>query len=380
MTTLSRQRSHGLDALRSLAILLVMLFHGQSFLPAVLQPVGRFGWMGVDLFFVLSGYLIAAQLLRQYARTGTIGWRAFYSRRALRVFPAYAVVLFAYVAYPAWREAPVMAPLWQYLSFTYNLFVRYPAQRSFSHVWSLCVEEQFYLVLPLLLTLLLRRPSARRATLAAAAIILAGIACRSWVFLHILRPLGPDDDTFASVYIERIYYPTWTRMDGLLAGVLLAAVERFRPATWNRLRQHGNVLATVGVLLVALCCRLFRDRFDAVDPVAATGTIVGFPLLATGIAALVVSSLGNGPLGRWRIPGATALATLAYSLYLTHKAVLHLCADHLPQRFSEGTWTGAAIFFGSSLATATALYFAVEKTCLRLRGSLRPEPLRDPAL
>ncbi len=374
MTAQPLHRSHGLDTLRAFAILLVMAFHGRSFLPSILDPVGRFGWMGVDLFFVLSGYLIAAQLFREHARTGCIGWRDFYSRRAFRVLPAYLAVLLVYVARPGWREAPAMAPLWEYVTFSYNLFVRYPAQRAFSHVWSLCVEEQFYLVLPVLLGALLRRPSLRRGAACAAFILLAGVACRGWVYVHTLRPLGPDADGFASSYIEDIYYPTWSRMDGLLAGVLLAVTQAFFQRVWDKMRGHGMSLTAAGLALVALCCFLFRERLESVGPVAVAGTLVGFPLLAAGLAAVVLSSLGNGPLGRWRVPGSRAVATLAYSTYLTHKLVLHVCEDQLPERWNEGTWVGAAVFVAGSFAVATALYFAVERPGLKLRDHFTSRP------
>ncbi len=370
MTLRTLHRNHGLDTLRALAILLVMTFHGRSFLPSFLDPVGRFGWMGVDLFFVLSGYLIAAQLFRDYARSGCIRLREFYSRRAFRVLPAYLAVLLVYVVLPGWREAPVMAPLWQYLTFTYNLFVSYPAQRAFSHIWSLCVEEQFYLVLPLLLIVLLRRPSLRRGVACAAFILATGVACRCWVYVHTLRPLGPDADTFAVSYIEDIYYPTWSRMDGLLAGVLLAAMQTFHPQLWERLQRCGNVLTAGGIALVTLCCWLFRNRLDSVGPTATVGTLVGFPLLAAGLAALVLSSLGNGPLGRWRCPGALPVATLAYSTYLTHKLVLHQCEIRLPDGWNDGTWRGAAVFVAGSFTVATLLYFAVERPCLKLRDHM----------
>ena len=373
MTPSPPHRSHGLDTLRALAIFLVMAFHGRSFLPSLLDPICRFGWMGVDLFFVLSGYLIAAQLVRDHARTGCIRWRNFYSRRAFRVLPAYLAVLLVYVARPGWREAPGMAPLWQYLTFTYNLFVNYPAQRAFSHVWSLCVEEQFYLVLPILLSTLLRRPSRRRGILCAVILLVVGVGSRSWVYFHTLRPLGPDADTFGISYIEDIYYPTWSRMDGLLAGVLLAVTQTFLPRTWERLRRHGNGLMAVGVALIALCCSMFRNRFDSVGPVAAAGTLVGFPLLAAGLAALLLSSLGNGPIGRWRVPGVRAVATLAYSTYLTHKLVLHACERWLPERWNEGTWPGAVGFVVGSFAVAALLYFAVERPFLKLRDRVHSQ-------
>lgn len=382
---LATSRYPGLDALRAAAILLVMLFHAHSFVPEALQPVAGYGWMGVDLFFVLSGYLIASQLFREHRRTGRIHWPGFYRRRIFRVLPLYLTVLVAYLALPRWREAPVMAPPWEYFTLTYNLFVHYPAQRAFSHVWSLCVEEQFYLAFPLLLLLLLRRPSSRRTVGAAAAIFVLGLAWRAWVFYHLMRPLGPDSDDLGSVYIERIYYPTWSRMDGLLAGVCLAAIETYRPALWRKLQRCRLLFGTAGLACTGVCCWLFRSR-TALDSVGATATIVGYPLLSLGIAAIVFASLGNDNVAR--IPGARTLAqigaTLAFATYLSHKIVLQACTDHLPERIGPNTWTGLLLFLAGSGTLAAILYGCIERPGLKLRGNhpnaTRHELETDPAL
>lgn len=121
-------RAHGLDTLRSLAILSVILFHAHSFhgdktFPEFLVPASRFFWMGVDLFFVLSGYLIATQFFRPYLAGRTPGLWAFYRNRLFRVIPAYAVVLILYLILPVWREDTNLPPLWQMLTFTQNLII-----------------------------------------------------------------------------------------------------------------------------------------------------------------------------------------------------------------------------------------------------------------
>ena len=287
-------RYFGLDALRAAAILLVMLFHASSFVPEALEPVAAYGWMGVDLFFVLSGYLIASQLFREHRRTGRIHWLGFYRRRIFRILPLYLAILLAYLLLPRWREAPVMAPPWEYFTFTYNLLVHYPLQRAFSHVWSLCAEEQFYLAFPLLLLLLLSRPSIRRSTAVAVAVLALGIAWRTWIFYHLLRPLGPDSDLLGSTYIERIYYPTWSRMDGLLAGIVLAATEVYRPILWQRLQRCGMSFAVTGLALVGFACWLFRNR-TALDTVGAIATVFGY----TTPTASLQCTIWMTPCCRW---------------------------------------------------------------------------------
>src|SRR5271163_1091894 len=129
-------RLHGLDTLRALAIFLVVIFHLQGLLPESLLPVASVGWIGVDLFFVLSGFLIGGQLLKPYLDGGRPRLSEFYRRRAYRILPAFFAVLLLYFAVPAWREAEGISAWWQFCSFTWNFNIDLPAHRAFSHVWS----------------------------------------------------------------------------------------------------------------------------------------------------------------------------------------------------------------------------------------------------
>ena len=121
---LSSSRFHGLDTLRAVAIVLVVLYHLsiRGLLPVALGPVAAVGWIGVDLFFVLSGFLIGSQLMKPYLAGRAPSLREFYVRRAYRILPAYLVVLGLYFFVPWWREAPGTAPLWKFLTFTMNFF------------------------------------------------------------------------------------------------------------------------------------------------------------------------------------------------------------------------------------------------------------------
>src|ERR1700761_1526054 len=103
METRPHARLHGLDTLRALAIALVMIFHLQEVLPERLLPIASVGWIGVDLFFVLSGFLIGSQLLKPYLEGGRSRLGEFYRRRAYRILPAYLCVLVLYFAVPVWR-------------------------------------------------------------------------------------------------------------------------------------------------------------------------------------------------------------------------------------------------------------------------------------
>src|SRR3954468_12026426 len=135
---------NGLDHLRALAIVLVLLYHYCKLFPHPqwTETLGSFGWVGVDLFFVLSGYLIASQLFKGIKENAKVDLKAFYIKRFFRIIPAYLAVLLLYFSVSDFKEFGTLAPLWKYLTFTQNLGLDLRTQRAFSHAWSLCIEEQ----------------------------------------------------------------------------------------------------------------------------------------------------------------------------------------------------------------------------------------------
>lgn len=357
----SSAREPGLDLMRAIAILWVMLWHMHFALrPGIWSLPANYGWMGVDLFFVLSGYLIGSQLLRPYTRGNHPSIGGFYMRRAFRVLPAYLTVLLLYFAIPGFREAPGLSPAWQFLSFTENFRIDYLNDRAFSHVWSLCVEEHFYLVLPLLILLLMRRPSFSKALALILGILCFGIAIRAYVYLHHVAIFPRDDDAFALAYVEKIYYPTHTRLDGLLVGVTLATIKTFRPAWWQRAMSHGYLLLISGLALCACAMWLFSDRLSF------SGSVVGFPVLAIGLGLLIASSVApSSPFSKVR--GFGLIAALAYSAYLTHKEIIHMVRIHLPRLVESRGWLALLAYFAFSFLGAFVLYVAIERPFLRLR-------------
>ena len=363
-----KNRLNGLDTLRALAIALVMLYHLNGRLPESLAWGRRIGWMGVDLFFALSGYLIGSQLLRPVHAGEPVSLRDFYRKRAYRILPAYLVVLAVYVVWPAGREANGISPLWEFLTFTENLFVDYAKNQAFSHVWSLCVEEHFYLVLPLLVLWLSKKASVGKTVAVMLLFVALGIVMRSYTLVHVLWKLSPQEDIYSVRYIERVYYPTWARLDGLIAGVGLALMRIFRPVWWVAMTRWASAVLVGGVALVGCSVWMFYDRFDSNSGVAAVSTVIGFPVMSLGMAMMVAAAAdARCWFGRWRVPGARVVATLAFSLYLTHKEVVSVVNEHLPNWAGERTWAAAVLYVGSSLLVAGVLYLGVERPFLKLR-------------
>jgi peptidoglycan/LPS O-acetylase OafA/YrhL len=360
-------RLPGLDLLRAIAIVWVMLFH--SFVVGGLGDdfswLSRYGWMGVDLFFVLSGFLIGSQVLKPLARGERLDFGDFYLRRAFRILPAFFVVLALYLAIPAFREEPGMQPWWQFATFTVNFLIDYEHNKAFSHVWSLCVEEHFYLLFPLLAWWLARRPSATKFVAVCVAVLLAGIAIRTSVWLFDMAPVRGVENaarSFNQRFIEDMYYPTWNRLDGLLAGVVLATLKTFRRPAWDRLQAGANIALIAGLAVVALAIWLFRDRTGLL------GNSIGWPVLAAGLALLVFGGTdARSWIGRWRVPGAGWVALISYSLYLVHKPVYHMVERAFGAQLEGRGVIALAAYAIAALSAGALLHYAIERPFLHLR-------------
>ena len=235
--------------------------------------VHRWGWIGVDLFFVLSGYLIGGQLLAELARNNRLNLSRFYARRTLRILPAYFVILAIYFLLALWREYPDMAQsLWKFLFSLQNIALH--GGTAFSHAWSLAVEDQFYLALPFILLVVFWRP--RGAIILSCVILLGGVLLRAFLASQNATDTGVSFRGFQAW----IYYPTWTRLDPLVFGVMIAAIEKFRPRLWQRLTESA-----IWLWLPAFALIVYALWLGESDHINFTACVWQFPLLATGMAA-----------------------------------------------------------------------------------------------
>jgi peptidoglycan/LPS O-acetylase OafA/YrhL len=357
-----RERQPGLDLLRALAIIVVVIYHAALFGFKLPGRVDRFGWIGVDLFFVLSGYLIGGQLLAPLARDRRIKLGRFFARRVLRIMPAYFVVLAIYFFLPSWREYSEMSqPLWKFLLSVQNIALH--GGTAFSHAWSLAVEDQFYLALPFLLLFLYRRP--RAAIIIPWLIIVGGILLRTFLAYRNLDEQGVSFRGFQAW----IYYPTWTRLDPLVFGVVLAAIEKFRPTWWQRLINWAPWLWLPALALIGYALYLGET-----EDLTVSACVWQFPLIAVGMAALLVCAVSPRlPFRRVAIPGAAFIASIAYSAYLIQKLAIHgfgqSCTNYNIQPTSALALVGVELCV---YAAATLLFFVIERPFLQLRHRLAP--------
>jgi peptidoglycan/LPS O-acetylase OafA/YrhL len=314
-----------LDGLRGVAILAVLLFHFGAFevfrarpivagfdvVSRTLLMIGLGGWSGVDLFFVLSGFLITSNLLSAKGRGGY--FRVFYWRRFLRIFPAYYLCLVVMEVlltrvFPqqeigtntSWR-------LWVWTYLTNRLISAEgwdALPQSLHHFWSLAVEEQFYLLWPFLIFSLNRQ----RAMVACGFFLVTSLALRIFLVSH-------NDNASADVLME-------TRMDSLSAGALLALVAQGEGGLLRWRRPLQLVGATCGLLLVGYFA--YRGSFALSDPLVVTA---GYSVLALGsVAAVALCVLPvEGVVSRaMRFAPLRGLGKYSYGLYLIHHPVVVL--------------------------------------------------------
>jgi len=361
-------RLHGLDHLRAIAIILVLIFHYGSGTPEWLIPIRKIGWTGVDLFFVLSGYLIGYQLMEEIKQSENISFKRFYLKRFLRIIPAYLAVLAVYLSMPNMHEGSGLSPLWKFLTFTQNFGLNTRHYSSFSHAWSLCIEEQFYLLLPLTLFLIFSLKLRKLAPFVIIGLVLLGFITRVYSWHHFVQPSidSGDRQKIAFEFTEHIYYPSYNRMDGLLAGLSIAALVIFKPNFKDFLTKYGNQLLMAGIILLFATFSIFSNLMSY------SNAIFGFPLISLTYGIIVAAALSPSCL-LYKIKSKITfiIATLSYAIYLSHKQLFYLTKFVIEKVGSEmpDEW----LFFISLVVGGLGgllLHLAVEKPFLRLRKVL----------
>ena len=336
----------GLDGLRAIAVAGVFLYHSRiDWLPG--------GFLGVDLFFVLSGYLITSLLLVEWEARNRIDLRRFWWRRARRLLPALVVVVlaalilasvFARADLSKTRGDAVSSLLyytnWHLIIANHSYFARMGNPSLLGHLWSLAVEEQFYIVWPLLLVPGLVLLGRKRLPL----LVVAGIGGSAALMWLLYNPEGDP---------SRVYYGTDTRAFLLLMGILLALVW---PAI-ERLRRSLPLLELLGIAALVATVLLFRQMQDFNPTLYRGGDLAAAFCFAVLIAAVahprtgIGRALGVAPL-RW-------LGERSYGIYLWHLPVVELMRPGV-----DISWTGPGVVVAQAaiiLSAAALSYRFVEQ-------------------
>ena len=304
----------GLDGLRAVAVIAVLLYHGGS-------TWMRGGYLGVDVFFVLSGFLITTLLLTEWRRTRHIALLAFWARRARRLLPALIMMLLGVAVYAAVVAPPsqlvsirndgfatfAYVTNWRFVFSGQSYFNRFASPSPLRHTWSLAIEEQFYLLWPLVLLVLLRLT----ANLRVLARLFGAAAIASALLMAVLYQPGSD--------ASRVYFGTDTRMQALFVGAALSAVflrraphhERGQLASWSVPWAPVGTIASVVLLLMLVTVRdtsswMYRGGYFLVA-CATAATIAAAIQPRRNLIRMVLSV----SLLRW-------IGRISYGLYLWH--------------------------------------------------------------
>lgn len=358
--TISTARFGGLDGLRAIAVTMVLVYH---FFPQALPG----GFLGVDVFFVISGFLITSLLIREKAKNGRISLRSFWQRRARRLLPALGLVLLVCTSLAAAVGGDLLVGIgrqlagaaafvsnWVFIGAGADYFTR-DTPELFRNTWSLAIEEQFYILLPLVVLLLIK--ICRRRT---SALLLAVIGIVSAVWMFELSATGASP--------TRVYFGSDTHAFGLILGAAMAIVVT-RPGPAFRPRATAQVAYTVFAVAGFAVLGVLAFTLPEGSPVSFQG---GFQLATA--ASLVTVWAVTRP-GAW-IGGAINLAPMrwigerSYGIYLWHWPLLLIATAAFP---SAAPWQVALVILAVTVFCAALSFRYIEQPVrkLGLRRSLR---------
>ncbi|HXN21361.1 MAG TPA: acyltransferase [Candidatus Dormibacteraeota bacterium] len=355
-------RNKRLDILRCIAVVLVMIHHSGMW-----TFFTRVGWLGVDLFFVLSGFLISGLLFSEYKRRTTISLKRFFIRRGLKIYPAFYVFLLltGIISYAAFRTASTPA---RYVHEV--LFVMNYEQGVWDHTWTLAIEEHFYIFLPIFLLILVHFSSRRENPFRVVPWASAVIAVMCVAFRAVSAYVG-------ALNFHMTYAASHERMDSLFFGVLLGYLYHFRPIVLERLMvpaKNRAVIAVVSAMLLSFAYFYSRgDKFFAT---------VGYSFIYLGLGGVLLLSLYvhgalPGQLARVAARIGNSLAYVgmySYSIYLWHGP----CAAWLPGfvrrvvHSPTGRYGRFGVYFAGSIVVGIAMSKLIEYPILRLRDRFFP--------
>jgi peptidoglycan/LPS O-acetylase OafA/YrhL len=339
-------RNQSLDALRCIAILLVIGFH--------LDFYGlwrRAGWIGVDLFFVLSGFLISGLLFQEYKNKGKIDIKRFLIRRGLKIYPSFYLLIAAAAILSIVKHSPQLRTQVIFSSIFAQNYYNGKAFTVLAHTWSLAVEEHFYLLLPFLLLLLITLKRSEPFRPIPGIFVFVALSCLAFRCFS----LSAGHEARA----------THLRLDSLFAGVTIGYLYHYEHRLFQRLSRGYSLLFAIILCSPAI---LLDHRNRLMQTIGLTSLLFGFSFLVIWC----VTRTPRSTIGRLAVGGAARVGFYSYSIYLWHTVV----AEFYLSRFAL-----SALNFWVCLAATVAMGVVmgrlVEAPYLALREKIAPSPHAD---
>lgn len=376
----NNKRSRQLDFLRGVAILLVLAIHLRLDIPdtPILGPIfsffNRIGWVGVDLFFVLSGFLVGGLLITELNKYGKIDPKRFLIRRGLKIYPLY-YVFFGYLFFMPMAKAviggdPLLATfseLWTKYWPNLLFLNGYIGENPIGHTWTLAVEEHFYLILPFLLLLLSHKLSVKGISIVCALILVPVVAFRFYSVYH------PD------ILVDRIK-ETHFRIDALFVGVAIRGLADACPSVFAALGRYRYFLCSLGYL--ALAYVPFMENQAKLT--------VGYLVTTIGSAAILIGTfqmrLSDLPLPLQKLGDKTValfcwIGAFSYSIYVWHVTFFRILERQVENRLGYSVdsdyamllwFTYAFGIWAISIVLSALISWIIEIPVLKFRDRFFP--------
>lgn len=344
-------RSAGLDFLRCVAVVLVMFRHY-----CISDITSQVGWIGVDLFFVLSGFLVSGLLFKEYKQTGTIDAGRFLIRRGFKIYPAFWAVLIIHLLYFFYKGKEIMPEkVLSELFFVQNFF---PNIIGIS--WTLAIEEHFYFLLVFLIMICIKKSLLENKKAIVGTCIATFCTCLALrVYLTVSKPF--NDWTH--------FYPTYLRIDSLVFGVLIAWCYHFRSKDYTAFLANRKILLHAVIILGLSLPFLFSYNHVVMNTIGLSLLYIAFG----GVMSRVESSKWFQ--AKWLLP-VIYVGRYSYSIYLVHL----LCGPAIANAFRtyvfttpDLEWINDTINFLSNIGIGMVLSLLIEQPFLKIRDRYFPK-------
>lgn len=356
----SSSRVFGLDLIRTVAILLVCLLHGRELIQEYFPNSPQFWFLdGVDLFFSLSGFLIGGIFIKAYGQQQKLSWKDFYNfwiRRWFRTLPNYYFILLVNIALQMyWNNEDIVSNVWKYFFFLQNLTFL-DSLAFFGESWSLCVEEWFYLIFPLvcvLISFLVKGKISKVILTSSLIIILFSMLFRNYMVkdMEVL-------DLFAG-WVHKFRTVVIYRLDSIVYGVLGAYISIFHKEIWFRFRYLFFGIGVTGIYLLAnfygFETNFKRANFDFLSSISILALL---PMLSNWKTCKL----------RFLAKGVTLISKISYSMYLINATlIMGIIGRYLPINDAASAVRGYLVFWLLTLIFSYFIYSFYEKPTTALR-------------